>query len=98
MIDHDGTKNLSSLIYIFRRRNYSPVEKRSFRSVIKPGYILMQETDYLIRHYKNEPSFHSMLFKDFTGKSIKQLESEGTFYFGLGFSYQLADLKIYFSM
>jgi len=82
----------------FRRRNYSPVEKRSFRSVIKPGYILMQETDYLIRHYKNEPSFHSMLFKDFTGKSIKQLESEGTFYFGLGFSYQLADLKIYFSI
>jgi len=34
-----------------------------------------------------------MLFKDFTGKSIKQLENEGTFYFGLGFSYQVKDTK-----
>jgi len=55
----------------------------------------MQETEYLKRHYQGEPSLHSMLFKDFTGKSIRELENEGTFYFGLGFSYQLADLEIY---
>lgn len=58
----------------------------------------MQETEYLNRHYQSEPTLHSKLFKDFTGKSIKQLENEGTFYFGLGFSYQLADFKTYFSM
>ena len=47
----------------------------------------MQETEYLERHYKSGTR-HSKLFEDFTGKSIQQLESEGTFYFGLGFSYQ----------
>ena len=57
----------------------------------------MQETEYLERHYKSEPTRHKKLFKDFTGKSVKQLENEGTFYFGLGFSYQWADLEIYFS-
>ena len=58
----------------------------------------MQETEYLKQHYQGEPSLHSMLFKDFTGKSINELENEGTFYFGLGFSYQSADLKIYLSV
>jgi len=53
----------------------------------------MQETEYLQQHYQGEPSLHSMLFKDFTGKSINELENEGTFYFGLGFSYQAKDTK-----
>ena len=57
----------------------------------------MQETEYLERHYKSGTR-HSKLFEDFTGKSITELENEGTFYFGLGFSYQLADLEIYFSV
>ena len=56
----------------------------------------MQETEYLERYYKSGTR-HSKLFEDFTGKSIKELENEGTFYFGLGFSYQWADLEIYFS-
>merc|ERR1719259_446246 len=76
----------------FRRRNYNSVERRSFRSIIKPGYILMQETEYLERHYKSGTR-HSKPFEDFTGKSIIQLENEGTFYFGLGFSYQAKNTK-----
>ena len=85
-----------TLWWSLRTTRYNPVEKRSVRSNIRPGYILMQETEYLQQHYQGEPSLHSMLFKDFTGKSINELENEGTFYFGLGFSYQSADLKIYF--
>ena len=47
----------------------------------------MQKATYLEEHYKSGTR-HSKLFKDFTGKSIQDLEQEGTFYFGLGFSYQ----------
>ena len=81
---------------LFRRRNFNPVEKRFYKSAIKPGYILMQETKYLQRHYKSGTR-HSKLFHDYFGKSIKDFEKEGTFFFGLGFSYQLADLKTYIS-
>ena len=63
------------------------MDKRYYKSAIKPGYILMQESEYLVTHYKTG-SLHSRLFQDFTGKSIAALEKEGLFYIGLGFSYQ----------
>ena len=63
------------------------MDKRYYKSAIKPGYILMQESEYLDTHYKTGTR-HSKLLQDFTGKSVAALEKEGLFYFGLGFSYQ----------
>ena len=84
--------------YLLRVRNFNPVTKRNYTSNIKPGYILMQKATYLEENYKTGTR-HSKLFNDFTGKSIQDLEQEGTFYFGLGFSYQwwvLLIIKIVF--
>ena len=39
----------------------------------------------------DDPTLHAKLLHDFTGKSKKQLESDGTFYLGWGFSYQEGD-------
>ena len=76
--------------YKLRIRNFNQVTKRYYTANIEPGYILMQKTTYLMEHYTGDSTGtkHSKLFKDFTGKSIQELEREGTFYFGLGFSYQ----------
>ena len=81
--------NYSQLL--FRTTNYNPVDKRSYRASIRPGYILMQDVDYLERNYPGQ-SHHARLLNDFTGKSKTKLASEGIFYVGLGFSYQEREL------
>jgi len=74
----------------FRTKIINKVENRSYTASIRPGYILMQNTDYLEQNY-NDDTRHAKLLHDFTGKSKKRLEAEGTFYLGYGFSYQEYD-------
>ena len=54
----------------------------------------MQDFDYLKSNYASQ-SYHARLLNDFTGKSKSKLESEGIFYLGWGFSYQVSDLFIF---
>ena len=45
------------------------VENRRYTARIKPGYILMNESDYLKKNYLTG-SMHSKLLRDFTGKDL----------------------------
>ena len=54
-------------LIIFSARINNPVGKRTYTALIKPGYMLMQDADYLNRHY-NGGTMHSKLLRDFTGK------------------------------
>ena len=56
-------------LFVFSATNYNTVEKRIYSARIKPGYILMQEADYLDKNY-NTGTMHSKLLRDFTGKDL----------------------------
>jgi len=76
----------------FFTRNINPVDKRTYTARIKPGYILMNEAEYLEKNHKGG-SMHSKLLRDFTGKDQATLQKEGIYYVGWGFSYQKKDSK-----
>lgn len=61
---------MNDINYIFSTYNVNPVDGRTYRARIKPGYILMNEADYLSKNYPGG-SMHSKLFRDFTGKDQK---------------------------
>merc|ERR1712235_75138 len=79
----------------FVTTNVNPVDGKTYRARIKPGYILMNEAEYLTKHYgdRSISSMHSKLFQDFSGKDQATLEKEGVYYIGWGFSYQKTDSR-----
>jgi len=80
----------------FVTTNVNPVDGKTYKARIKPGYILMNEAEYLTKHHgerSRTSSFHSKLFQDFAGKDQATLEKEGVYYIGWGFSYQKTDSR-----
>ena len=55
--------------WLLSTKNVNPVNKRTYTAKIKPGYVLVQEAEYLNKNYPGG-SMHSKLFRDFTGKDL----------------------------
>ena len=55
--------------WLLSTKNVNPVNKRTYTAKIKPGYVLINEADYLVKNYQGG-SMHSKLFRDFTGKDL----------------------------
>jgi len=72
----------------YRIRSYS--NNRVYTSYIKPGYIIMEESENLDKY---PGSMHSRLLHHFFGKSATQLKNEGKQFVAVGFSYQATDTK-----
>jgi len=77
----------------FRTVNINPTTKRRYRTSIRPGYIIMQNDEYLIKNYPQGLSLHEKLFLDFTGKTVNELAAENVKYLGWGFSYRDCHFK-----
>ena len=56
--------------FILSTTNVNPVDGRTYKARIRPGYILMNEAEYLTKHHgdRSTSSMHSKLFQDFSGK------------------------------
>merc|ERR1712078_102651 len=63
---------------------------------IRPGYIVFQNDQYLMRNYPNVGTMHEKLFLDFTGKTVNELAAENVKYLGWGFSYQRDNCQFVF--
>ena len=54
---------------MFRLNHVNPIDDSQFMAQIKPGYILMNEREYLLKN-AGFGVMHSRLIRDFTGKDL----------------------------